>query len=386
MRLIINEVKKLLNIKSIITLGILFYIIWSIFLSFYIEYFPNGYPQTQEFEALEIMLIEYGETIDENEIMHFKEKTELLYKEADQYILAEEYCVSLGLETYKEFKNLWSETWGEDEKLEEIHSRLFFEQEETDVFWDLEAREYLISRYEDKEDWTNGFIDTSDERALNRAKEILNDQGVNSPLNYVIFRNYNDLISNFSIIIVVSVAFVISYLFIKDSRNKVNYLQYSSKVGRDLVNKKIVAGFIASFIVVTIEIILFFLIYSKNNSLQFWNCSVNSVFVDEKLWLDFTFGQYILLSVMLMYIVTFSVATLSMFVSSKVSSYISLIGLQIPILGLLISFLMTIGMKNLTYMRFSKYTLPIAYGIFMLMSIVLIVCLVKKEKIKEIKN
>ena len=382
MRLIINEVKKLLNIKSIITLGILFYIIWSIFLSFDIEYFPNGYPQTQDFEASEIMLIEYGETIDENEMMDFKEKTELLYKEADQYILAEEYCISLGLETYKEFQNLRSE----DEKLEEIHDRLFFEQEETDVFWDLEAREYLISRYEDKEDRTNGFIDTSDERALNRAKEILNDQGVNSPLNYVIFRNYNDLISNFSIIIVVSVAFVISYLFIKDSRNKVNYLQYSSKVGRDLVNKKIVAGFIASFIVVTIEIILFFLIYSKNNSLQFWNCSVNSVFVDEKLWLDFTFGQYILLSVILMYIVTFSVATLSMFVSSKVSSYISLIGLQIPILGLLISFLMTIGMKNLTYMRFSKYTLPIAYGIFMLISIVLIVCLVKKEKIKEIKN
>lgn len=385
MRLIINEVKKLLNIKSIITLGILFYIIWSIFISFHIEYFPNGYPQTQEFEASEIMLIEYGETIDENEMMDFKEKTELLYKEADQYILAEEYCISLGLETYKEFKNLWSETWGEDEKLEEIHSRLFFEQEETDVFWDLEAREDLISRYEDKEDWTNGFIDTSDERALNRAKEILNDEGINSPLNYIIFENYNDLISNFSIIIVISVAFVISYLFIKDSRNKVNYLQYSSKVGRDLVNNKIVAGFIASFIVVTIEIILFFLIYSKNNSLQFWNCSINSVFVNEKLWLDFTFGQYILLSVMLMYIVTFSVASLSMFVSSKVSSYISLIGLQIPILGLLISFLMTIGMKDLTVMWFSKYILHITYGALVLILIVLIVCLINKEKIRDIK-
>lgn len=385
MRLIINEVKKLLNIKSIITLGILFYIIWSIFISFHIEYFPNGNPQTQEFEASEIMLREYGETIDENEMMDFKEKTELLYKEADQYILAEEYCISLGLETYKEFKNLWSETWGEDEKLEEIHSRLFFEQEETDVFWDLEAREDLISRYEDKEDWTNGFIDTSDERALNRAKEILNDEGINSPLNYIIFENYNDLISNFSIIIVISVAFVISYLFIKDSRNKVNYLQYSSKVGRDLVNKKIVAGFIVSFIVVTIEIILFFLIYSKNNSLQFWNCSINSVFVNEKLWLDFTFGQYILLSVMLMYIVTFSVASLSMFVSSKVSSYISLIGLQIPILGLLISFLMTIGMKDLTVMWFSKYILHITYGALVLILIVLIVCLINKEKIRDIK-
>lgn len=385
MRLIINEVKKLLNIKAIITLGILFYIIWSIFISFHIEYFPNGNPQTQEFEASEIMLREYGETIDENEMMDFKEKTELLYKEADQYILAEEYCISLGLETYKEFKNLWSETWGEDEKLEEIHSRLFFEQEETDVFWDLEAREDLISRYEDKEDWTNGFIDTSDERALNRAKEILNDEGINSPLNYIIFKNYNDLISNFSIIIVISVAFVISYLFIKDSRNKVNYLQYSSKVGRDLVNKKIVAGFIVSFIVVTIEIILFFLIYSKNNSLQFWNCSINSVFVNEKLWLDFTFGQYILLSVMLMYIVTFIVATLSMFVSSKVSSYISLIGLQIPILGLLISFLMTIGMKDLTVMWFSKYILHITYGALVLILIVLIVCLINKEKIRDIK-
>ena len=135
----------------------------------------------------------------------------------------------------------------------------------------------------------------------------------------------------------------------------------------------------------TIEIILFFLIYSKNNSLQFWNCSVNSVFVDEKLWLDFTFGQYILLSVMLMYIVTFSVATLSMFVSSKVSSYISLIGLQIPILGLLISFLMTIGMKNLTVMWFSKYILHITYGALVLILIVLIVCLINKEKIRDIK-
>ena len=43
------------------------------------------------------------------------------------------------------------------------------------------------------------------------------------------------------------------------------------------------------------------------------------------------------------------------------------------------------GMKNLTVMWFSKYILHITYGALVLILIVLIVCLINKEKIRDIK-
>ncbi len=185
---------------------------------------------------------------------------------------------------------------------------------------------------------------------------------------------------------VVTIAFIISTIFIDDNKNKTNYLQYSSKIGRKLSKKKIAAGMISALIVVTVEIIVFFLIYSQNNTLKFWNCSINSVFADMTSWFNLTFGQYIILSVVLMYIVALIVASISIFVSSKANSYIALIGIQVPVLGLIIAFLMNRGMKQLTTLWLPKYALHMIYGISVVISIVMIFMILKKEKIKDILN
>ena len=42
MRIIINEIKKLFNLKILLILGLIVFIICKIFISFWIEVFPNG--------------------------------------------------------------------------------------------------------------------------------------------------------------------------------------------------------------------------------------------------------------------------------------------------------------------------------------------------------
>ncbi|MGL6107847.1 hypothetical protein [Romboutsia sp.] len=121
---------------------------------------------------------------------------------------------------------------------------------------------------------------------------------------------------------------------------------------------------------------------------MFWNCSVNSVFNGNISWFDLTFGQYIILSVIFTYILSIAFSTMAMFVSSKVYTYIALIGAQIPILFLInkgISrpieyFLLFTG----TYVP--KYTLPIVLIVLILTAVIFMITANKKECIRDINN
>lgn len=240
----------------------------------------------------------------------------------------------------------------------------------------------MISCYRDMIYGTDNNTSEMEER----IKEIESSPQINSVLNYEIMDNYNTLISNFSVLLVISIAFIISPIFLRDNKNKVNLLQCSSKLGRKIASKKIIASMVVTFLMTTIEIGGLFALYAKNNTLQFWNCSMNSRFSSTIYWFDLTFGEYIILSIILMYMVAFIVASLSLFVSSKVSNYVGLIGVQVPILGGLIMFLMKLGMFNITVLWKPKYIIHISYGILLIISIFMLVNLIKKEKYKDILN
>ncbi|MDZ5253596.1 hypothetical protein [Clostridium sp. LIBA-8841] len=382
MRIIINEIKKLFSIKSLIILGLIVFIICNLFVSFWIEYFPNG-SETPDFNLTVEMLKDYGTTMDEKEFENFKEKSALREREADEYLKQDEDAKELGITSYREFRDsLGKGNYGG--KIDELHSKVYF-NENIYLFWELQSRESLIASYGrtlDKEYGPNGISPDRQER----LEELEKSDQPQSVLSRVTFDNYNNLITNFSIIIVVTVAFIISPIFLRDEKNKVNLLQYSSKTGRKIGKKKVISAMITSFGIATLELIFLFAMYIPNNTLQFWNCSINSRFNYITLWFDLTFGQYIMLSVFLIYVVTFVVTSISLFVSSKVKNYVALIGVQVPILGMLIAFLKNIGLNNMTVLGFPKYTLHTVYGALIVISIVLIVMLLKKEKNRDVLN
>ena len=388
MRIIINEIKKLLNLKSMLMITAIFFIIWSLFIgSSYIEYFPQGLPELPHFNLSEKMLKEYGETIDQEEWESFVSDTKELEREADEYLQNDNEAKDIGITSYREFiekfeKGFTSETEYKDE-VDKLHSRIMF-QEENYLFWELENREYLIDRYSQKEVWLSHRAFENNEKQMARIREVIESEDSDSVFNFAVFRNYNSIIGYFAIIVIITVSFAVSPIFIDDEKFKTNYLQYSSNIGRKLAGKKVIASMISSFLVTTVEIIALLIMYSKNNSFQFWNCSINGIFSDVTSWFDITFGQYIILTIVILYILTFIVSSISIYVSTKAKTYIALIGIQLPVLFIICAFVMAVGINEVTYVLFPKYLLHIIYGVLIIISSIMIFKVINEEKFKDI--
>lgn len=381
MRIIINEIKKLFNLKILLILGLIVFIIWKIFVSYWVEDFPNG-SETPTFNLSVEMLKDYGTTMDEKEFEDFKEKSALREKEADEYLKQDKDAQELGIKSYREFRErLGSEKY--DEKVEELHSKIYF-KDKVYLFWEMGDRESIILSYENPLNRKDLYY--SETNKYKRLEELEKGEQPKSILSYVTFSNYDSLITNFSILVVVTLAFIISPIFLRDEKNKVNFLQYSSKTGRKIGSKKVISAMITAFGISTLELIGLFLMYIPNDTLQFWNCSINSRFNYMVSWFDLTFGQYIMLTILVIYIITFVVTSVSLFVSSKVKNYVALIGIQVPILGALIMFLDNIGLNHMTTINSPKYIPIIAYVVFIIISILLIINLLKNEKNRDVLN
>lgn len=384
--MIINEIKKLLNIKSVAMMVIIFLVLWKMLVEFHIEVFPNGFPDTPHFNLSKEMLKEYGTVIDKEEMEDFKEETMLREKEADEYLLGRPEFVNAGIKSYRDFVKKFEENFPEDTEITELHNKIMFE-DSVYLFWELESREYLIEKYENKDQWLLLGRAAEDNKAqVNRVKYVFNSEDSNSVLSSRVCMNYDDIMGMFSIIVLITVAFIISPIFISDNKSKTNYLQYSSKVGRKLAKKKVIASMITSCIVVTIEIAIFLAMYSHNNTFQFWNCSINGVFADITSWYNLTFGQYIILTIFLLYLIAFFITSISIYVSSKVNTFIALIGIQLPLLIAFSSLLNTVGLRDITTIYFPKYTIHALYGAIVVIAIRLLVSVLRKEKVKDVIN
>ena len=383
MRIIANEVKKIFNFKNIVILMISSLIVWNLFIYFEIDNFPNGQPNNEHYNNAVIMLNKYGTSMDEKEFKDYKKLREEKAQKATDYLLKDKDAISLGIKSYNDYIEKLDNDLG-NEKIQNLHSKIMFEENIAE-FWDLQAMDYEIDRYEDKESWVGLSQDINKEQ-LKRKKEVINSEQVNSPLNFIIFRNYNQLILSVTTLILISIAIMISPIFSNDNRNKLNYIHYSSKIGRKLFKKKIMSGLISATVIVTIQLGIFFMIYKSNNTFMFWDCSINSVFSDVLSWFDLTFGQYIILSVVIVYILALVYSTIAMFISSKVNNNIGLIGCQIPILYLIgprLSDIMDfIAFGTSVYVH--KYTLILSLLIAIIIGISLMILAYKKEKYLDI--
>lgn len=384
MSLVIYEIKKLFNIKSIMITLLGALLIWFLFIDFNIEYFPNGIGEKAAFNISEEMLKNYGTTVDEKEFEDFISSTKKVEKELNKEILNNETMIKYGIKNYKELKvfeeNIFKDHMTEEEQkvFNEI-TNFIIDNELSRI---IEERNRIIESYKGINEDIPYLLENLSNKALERYKEVKGTKERTSPLSYGILNNYNNIIIAVLGLILVTVFFMISPIFIEDKKSKINYLQYSSKKGRDVFKSKLIAGFLTTIIVTSIEMLIIGLIYSTNNTFQFWNCSVNSIFVfQEPLWFDMTFGQYIIITMVFVYIIAMITGVISMYVSSKVNSYITLIGVNIVILGI-VFYLGFIGIDNFGTIYAPKFLQLSIYALFLVIIVVLSFIILKNRKMK----
>lgn len=384
MKIIINEIKKIFNLKMLSLFFIGSIIFYQMFIAFDIDVFPNGRPTLDNYNIMVQMIKDYGNEMNKSEFDHFKNIYKEKLAQADEFLSNNKDFNGVGVYSYEDY--LKEEDIKQGERNEEFNDVMwkYLEKEEGTIFWELQEFDRLISEYNGREDYykTNFGDNTKYEDRIN---EIIDNKDNESIFSWVVFENYNNLIRNLGICIIIGITFMLTPLFLQDKKNKIDYIQYSSKHGRKLFNSKLVAGCISALIITTIEVTAFLILYRANNTSMFFSSNISSLF-NNIFWFDITFIQYIILTIVCIYIISLITAFLSMFISSKVNSYILGIGIQVPTLFILCSLTKGYLVNNLFVIYMPKYLVLFTYLILIIMVVATITISHKKEGIRDIKN
>ena len=151
MTIILNELKKIFNIKFILLFILITLIMYFLFIEFDIKYFPNGRPSLDIYNIFVDMKDSYGEFMDEEEFEDFKRKYEETKKEADEYIQSRKDFRELGITNYDEFIDMDDTT---NKEFKKLRDDVIFNKR-IDVFWELPCREEYIRAYENREEHSN---------------------------------------------------------------------------------------------------------------------------------------------------------------------------------------------------------------------------------------
>ena len=384
MKIIINEIKKIFNLKMITLLIIGSAIFYQLFISFEIEFFPNGRPKLDIYNIMVQMIDNYGHEMDEIEFKNFKNIYEKKLIEANNFLNTNKDFNAVGVYSYEDFLNEDSKVFSEEgnEKFENV-KRDYLNKEEGTIFWELQEFPKLIAFYEDRDDYYSVSLD--EEKYKQRINEIISNDENEAILPNIVFGNYNNIIMYVGLGIVIGIAFMLTPIFLRDKKDKLNYLQDSSKHGRKLFKSKLIAGIISALIITTIELVIYFVLYNGNNTTMFFESNINSVF-NNSFWFNITFIQYIILTVVGIYIISTITAFVSMFISNKVNNYISSIGIQVPTLFIIGGLTVGILLNNLFILYMPKYLALVIYLTLAIIAVIITKNSIKKERIVDVNN
>lgn len=378
MRILYNEITKILNWRMLVLLALVNFILYFLFTSFYITHFPNGRPLLDSYRISVEMIEKYGTEMDEAELQDFKRTYETQVEEANQYLQSREEFVKAGLATYEQFKNL---DYDNAEQVT-LYDEVLFEKE-LDLFWELQERERLIEFHNAKETILLDELNHSNSAQQAHLEQMM-AAGKYQLYPSVAFDNYKSFIRNVAIAIIVSVALVISPIFIKDRSIQMLDIQYTTKQGRNLYVKKIMAGLISTFVVITALLIVYFSFYATNNTGMYFPVPIHMFIGSSYSWYDPTFLQFIGLTVAAIYVIGFVIVLLAMGLSSIMPNYVSLIGIQVPIIIGVVIYGLSILLGRMMSMDMPQWMIPAVYSVLAAASMIFIWMTWRLEKRRDI--
>lgn len=393
MRITINEIKKLFSIKAIVLLLLITGIMYKLYI------IPReGVRVGRDFinNIHAEMIRKYGISMDEKEYEDFLKGYDEKVKIADEYIQNNSEFRALEIYDYREYDRI-ARNNGEEKysnpNLRDLYYEYYYNDNIT-IFKELGEMENIKITYEVNIFEPFESLYSDNEKAISRHKEIKEGEEIKSLLPYTIFETYDEQFKYLTKLILISVMFLVSPIYLNDKLNKVNYLQYSSKHGRKLFKSKIGATLITTVMATSVQLIIFFAMYLNKTTKIFLNCGISGYYNSPiRSWFDLNFGQYILVTIGAVYMLSIVIGLISMYVSSKSNKYISLIGIQIPILFIVDKMLLKYIVNNATsmyiqftgfdYITMPKYILPVVY---LLLIIIFSVIISKRYKIENKVN
>ena len=335
MRVVCNELKKIWNWKILGVLVIVCVLFYIMFMSYHVEYYRGNHEQAESIYYAEELVRLYGTSVTPEEFSDYitKERDRLI-SEAETYIQTLPVFAQAGIYSYADY-----ETFQEREKEPS--------QADWDAYWTLLDEEYgylgffiqtlaSMEEYFDSEpifiDDPGSFWATLNEKEQTRYKEIVQNGEIYSIFNFWTYDNTNDYAVRLAILLMLSTLILVSPLLASDRHSNVHHLHYSSKLGRKIIHRQLIAMLFSAFMLATLLISIFGGIYSANGTYLFWNCNINSSLnIGHYSVFNLTYGQWVTAMVILMYVLALGVSMLAFMLSRFSRNLITMMMKLIPV-------------------------------------------------------
>jgi len=336
MSMVFHEMKKIWNPKILLVIALLCTLYYSIFLSFHIEHFPNGHPMTEDVGYSMELLQRYGLTLEEDEYAEFVQETRAkLIAEMEMHIQSNPVFAAAGIFSYEDYERLR----GRDQltEAENIAYWTLLGEESGFARFKMQALEWIESHYHHYPQYTWPILmsEAANQKERDRLAAIMETGEYRNIMNWHVYENTVAYSVNLAILSVLAVLTLVSPLIVTDRARNVHLLQYTAKQGRSILQKQLAAVLLSAFLLTTLLLVVFGAIYATNGTWVFWNSGLTSFLNSYTFWFEMTYGQYLVIYIVLLYVLCLGTAALAFVLSRLSRNLITLILKIIPVFGVL---------------------------------------------------
>lgn len=337
MRVIRKEIAKIFNFRLLLILIGFAVIFGYLFLNW--KLYP-GYRANSPYDVpfYEELVAEFGPTLSKDEYDDFIQKRETLTVQVQAEILSSEVFRKYGVETYEQFEEYHNKSGEvtEEERpiLDEINNFWFRNEETASLLFGIQVVEQYIrdngrSYFVEESglaNWSEYFSYHSSE-TVERLQTLFQRNEI-SLLPYSAYQLINDDFLGLVILAVVCCFVLVIFFQITERLRGIFPIATSAKIGRRIFRQQMLASIASGAILgAAIGCVYGVMLWSKN-VFVFWDCPLSGRLLH--VWLDITFGQYLLLCFFLLVVVSAVAALLAYCIGRVSANYIAGIAISIP--------------------------------------------------------
>ncbi|MEG0732093.1 MAG: hypothetical protein RR470_06830, partial [Vagococcus sp.] len=323
--------------------SILFY---QLQLNFLYTGLPNGF-QTEIYKYVFKWRSDFGKTMTDADFSKVEEDYQTLRKEADKYVLESDYGKKNDLKNYTEFRkseetlpkgSIYDMSPQDEQKMSE-----YSQFNTNNLFFQLSAYEMIkegLGRFESEKNFFDQRESSDKRRSLIR-QVIFEEESWRNILPEGLPGTLASHVADMLLLAMVCMGMLLPSVFVKDNLLKIKSTQWSSRRGRSLIRTQYLATQIGAFIIITVLLLIFLLPIVGTKFSQFFDSALNSFLTESFLdseysFLHVTFGQWIWLLVLLVYLVGLSFSSGVFLVAQTSKNYLSMLMKLIPLLAVFI--------------------------------------------------
>ena len=362
MRLFLYELKRIWSWQVLMLIFFVNIFLNHFIISFDIDYFPNGQPDTQLYEIGEKIIPMFGSKIDAKEYEQLEQMYEEEVKKANAFLSNDPEARKLHLDTYEKLGNIDFN----DEQAYTYYDEVFSELNK-EVALNLQAYEIYMDIYKEREDdlTTSLGWGPSQQQKLHK----LADEQKHASYTDIAIKNFDAYKMNVAVVIFLSIIILLSPVFMRDKMANVVAIQYTTKKGRRSYRIKWLAGLVSGFVMTLLLIVSYTIPYLGNHLENYYNLPL-STFAWYYSWYDLTFIDYIWLSVGVVIVLSILLSILTLTISTIVQNMSALIGVQIVVAFLMIMVGAVFIVQELIKLQYMQYAVPATFIGFAIIVIV----------------